>query len=65
MSKPLLVTLTVEVNVDDEYSPDQHVRDILANARKLFSAAEVNVVRVEYRDPPLESVPSEPASTSE
>jgi hypothetical protein len=41
------VTLTISVSVDDEYSSDEHVEDIINNTRRLFPAAEVTVNRTE------------------
>jgi hypothetical protein len=40
------VTLMIGVSVDDEYSPAEHVEDIIQNTRRLFPLAEVTVGEV-------------------
>jgi hypothetical protein len=40
------VTLTIGTSIDAEYSPAEHVDDIIENTRRLFPAAEVTVLEV-------------------
>lgn len=51
MKKRIRVTLTIEVNVDREYSAEDHAKDILTIARKTFPVAQVNVLSCEINDP--------------
>lgn len=44
MSIPVAVTLTISTAVDTEYSADDHIHDIVANAQSMFCSCDVKVV---------------------
>lgn len=44
MSTPVAVTLTISTTVDNEYSTEDHIHDIVANAQSVFCACDVKVV---------------------
>jgi hypothetical protein len=44
MDIPVAVTLTISTAVDDEYTTDEHIRDIIEKAQSTFCLCEVQVV---------------------
>jgi hypothetical protein len=47
MSIPVAVTLTISTTVDTEYPANDHIHDIVANAKSMFCACDVKVVDVQ------------------
>jgi len=44
------VVLAITVEVDDEYSSDQHAEDIVFTAKRAFPAAKVNLLNIDIGD---------------
>jgi len=54
VSKSVKIVLSVEVEVDHEYSGEQHAKDILLTTRKTFPAAKVKPLMIEIGRETLE-----------
>ncbi|MET3792149.1 hypothetical protein [Aquamicrobium terrae] len=52
MNQKVRLTLSIEVSVDDEFSPGDHAQDIVAIARKMFGAAHIDLVDIGIVPPP-------------
>lgn len=50
--RTLEVMIAVKVQIDDQFPASDHVKDIVANARRLFSVAEVTLVKSRIGSPP-------------
>ena len=49
MTKSVEVVLAIRVEVDEEYSGDQHAEDIIMTAKRTFPAATVSLLNTDIK----------------